>query len=112
MEGHFEQVTLLAAPAEAVFEHLDDFERLGSHMMRSSWMMAGSRMRYELDEARGRGLDARVRLAGSVLGLKLAIEEKVVTYAPPLRKTWQTTGTPRMLILDSYQMGFSLTPSG
>jgi len=109
---HFEQTIMLVARAEAVFERLDDFERLGAHMMRSNWMMAGSRMRYDFDRARGRKLGACVRLSGSILGLKLQIEEQVVEYAPPLRKVWQTIGAPRMLIIDAYRMGFVLTPSG
>ena len=49
--NRFEKSVELAAPATAVFEHLDDFTRLGEHMMRPSWMMAGSRMSYEFDPA-------------------------------------------------------------
>ena len=109
---HFQQSVTLAEQANVVFEHLDDFERLGAHMMRSNGMMAGSRMRYEFDDARGRAEHARVHLRGSVLGFALTIDEEVVERTPPVAKTWQTIGTPRMLVLDAYRMGYVLEPQG
>jgi hypothetical protein len=81
-------------------------------MMRSNWMMAGSSMSYEFDDARGKKLGAYVRLSGSALGIGLEIEERVIEYMPPSRKVWQTTGQPRMVVLDAYRMGFILSPSG
>jgi hypothetical protein len=111
-DRHFEQAVDLRAPVTAVFDYLDDFERLGAHMMRSSWMMAGSAMRYEFDAGRGRKPNARVRLAGSFLGIKLEIDEEVTQYEPPLRKAWSTVGAPRMIILRGYRLGYELTPVG
>src|SRR5262245_28203466 len=107
---HFEQAVELRERAEVVFDHLDDFEQLGAHMMRSSWMMAGSRMSYDFDDARGRKVGAAVRLRGSFLGMRISIDEEVVEHVPPIWKTWETTGSPRMLILSGYRMGFVLTP--
>ena len=108
--NRFEQSVELAAPAPVVFDNLDDFTRLGQHMMRSSWMMAGSRMNYDFDSARGKAVGARVRLQGSFLGIKLIIDEQVDERTPPRTKSWETIGHPRMIVLDSYRMGFSLTP--
>jgi hypothetical protein len=51
----------------------------GVYMMRSSWMMAGSEMRYEFDDARGRARGATVRMLGSFLGLCLQIDEPGVS---------------------------------
>ena len=31
---------------------------------------------------------------------------------PPFRKIWQTVGSPQMLIIASYRLGFDLTPCG
>ncbi len=107
---HFQQSATLAKRADVVFEHLDDFERLGSHMMRSSGMMAGSRMSYEFDGARGRAEHSVVHLRGSVLGFALTIDEEVIERTPPVAKAWQTIGTPRMLVLDAYRMGYVLEP--
>jgi hypothetical protein len=44
-------------------------------MTRSSAMMAGLRMRVVLDERRGKEVDVRIALEGTVLGLRLAVEE-------------------------------------
>lgn len=109
---HFERAVELGAPASVVFDYVDDFAHFGEHMTRSSWMMAGSSMRYEFDDARGRAVGAKVRLGGSVLGVPLEIEECVIGRTPPLNKTWETVGQPRMLVLDAYRMGFEVVPQG
>ena len=106
----FERAVDLPASPEAVFAHLDDFELLGAHMMRGSWMMPGSRMFYALDAAQGRKVHSRVTLTGSVLGLKLEIVEEIIERVPPLSKAWETTGPQRMLVLAGYRMGFELAP--
>ena len=31
-------------------------------------------------------------------------------HEPPLRKTWQTQGEPRLLVIGAYRMGFTITP--
>jgi hypothetical protein len=107
---HYDESIDLGATADLVFGYLDDFEALGAHMTRASWMMAGSRMRYEFDEARGRRVGAHVRLRGSILGVPLDIEERVIERVPPFRKAWQTIGRPRMVVLAHYRMGFSIAP--
>jgi hypothetical protein len=106
---HFEQSANLTAPCDVVFDYLDEFAHFGEHMMRSSWMMAGSSMRYEFDEAHGRAVGARIRLRGAFLGASLEIEQRVAERTPPFSKSWQTTGEPRMLILTGYRMGFALS---
>jgi hypothetical protein len=68
-------------------------------------------MRYEFDADRGRKLNSKVRIVGSFLGIKLQIDEEISQYAPPQRKTWNTVGTPRMIILRSYRLGYELTPT-
>jgi len=108
--SHYEAQATVNAPADLLFEYLDDFEQLGAHMTRSSWMMAGSKMRYEFDDGKGRRLGARVRLLGSFLGLKLEIDERVIDREPARSKAWQTVENPRILILARYRMGFSLRP--
>jgi hypothetical protein len=40
--SHYEEQATVPAPADLLFDYLDDFEQLGAHMTRSSWMMAGS----------------------------------------------------------------------
>ena len=109
---HFESEVELNAPENAVFSYLDDHSRLSAHMSRSSWMMAGSRMAIELDASEGRAVGAMIRLRGRVLGIPLAVEEIVTERNPPLRKVWETTGTPNLLVIGQYRMGFEITPKG
>ncbi len=46
-------VQIKAAP-EVAFEYLDDPHRLSSHMGKSTWMMAGSKMEIKLDDKKDR----------------------------------------------------------
>ena len=109
---HFDSSVVVDAPAEAVFSRLDDQRLLSAHMSQSSWMMAGSRMSLELDASEGRAVGAVIRMSGRVLGIELSLEEVVTERNPPRRKVWQTTGTPRLLVIGHYRMGFELTPRG
>lgn len=96
----------------ALFEHLDDHERLASHMMQSSAMMAGSSMSFRFDNGRGRMLGSRIGMSGKVLGLALEMSETIIERDPPRRKVWQTEGTPRLLVIGAYRMGFDIAPEG
>lgn len=109
---HFVSSIVLNATAEVVFSNLDDHQRLSAHMSQSSWMMAGAHMGIELDAAQGHALGSKMRMSGRVLGIPLVVEEIVTDYAPPLRKYWQTTDEPRLLVIGYYQMGFEITPQG
>jgi len=91
---HYESIGVVRTSAARLFAHLDDHARLASHMSKSSWMMAGGRMDLEWDEARGQQVGSRIRLAGSVLGINLAVDETVIERDPPRRKVWETTGVP------------------
>lgn len=95
---------------EDVFEQLDDPTVLGSHMQKPSAMMLGGTMRYELDEGRGRAVGSVIRMTGTVLGLRLFLEEVVTERSPPFSKTWETRGAIRLLVIGHYRMGFTVTP--
>ena len=112
LPNHFECTVEVSAAADAVFSHLDDHSRLSAHMSNSSWMMAGSRMAVELDAPQGRTVGARIRLSGRVLGIPLCVEEIVTERKPPLRKAWETTGRPQLLVIGPYRMGYEITPEG
>jgi hypothetical protein len=72
--------------------------------------MGGGSMSIELDEARGQAVGSRIRLAGSILGVRLSVESEVVVREPPLRKRWVTVGEPRLLVVGRYEMGFEIAP--
>jgi hypothetical protein len=81
-------------------------------MMQSSAMMAGSSMNFAFDHGRGRMLGSRIGMSGKVLGLLLEVSEIVTEREPPRRKVWQTDGTPRLLVIGAYSMGFDIEPKG
>ena len=65
-------------------------------------------MEIQVDEGRGQQIGSKIRLAGTVCGLRLSVEEIVTERAVPYRKAWKTIGHPRLLIIGHYQMGFAL----
>jgi len=105
-------VVNVAAPAEALFDYLDDQARLGSHMQKPSMMMLGGRMSYGFDEAQGRAVGSVIRMEGNILGGRLSVEEMIVERQPPTRKVWETRGRPNLLVIGAYRMGFEINASG
>jgi hypothetical protein len=98
--------------AQSLFALLDDHRRLAGHMEKPSLMMAGATMRVETDALRGQAVGSVIRVIGRVLGVNLAVEEVVTERVPPLHKTWETRGEPRLLVIGSYRMGFTISPHG
>ena len=96
---HFETQVEIDAPPVEVFDFLDDHRRLSAHMTEPSWQMAGSSMTIVMDTNQGRALGSRITLSGRILGLSLEVEEVVTKYDPPHSKTWETVGTPRLLVI-------------
>ena len=108
MPYHFESTRTLSAPAAVAFAYLDDHTRLAAHMSQSSWMMAGSRMSIETDDADGHATGSVIQIKGRILGLRLSVDEIVTEHSAPDRKVWQTIGTPRLLVVGDYRMGFAI----
>lgn len=69
-------------------------------------------MAIEHDASEGRAVGAIIRLRGQVLGIPLSVEETVTERNPPVRKVWETTGTPNLLVIGQYRMGYEITPKG
>lgn len=109
---HYCKTVEVAATAPALFAELDHHERLADHMMQSSAMMAGQRMRFEFDRDRGRRIGSKITMVGHMLGLDLIVEEVVLDRDPPRTKTWETVGNPQLLVIGSYRMGFTIEPRG
>ena len=111
MPTNFETVVHIAAPATAVFVRLDDQTRLSEHMEQPSAMMGGGSMTYEFDEGRGQAIGSHIKMGGSAFGISLYVDEVVTEREPPRRKTWETVGHPRLLVVGAYRMGFDITPA-
>ena len=109
---HDESSALVSAHPERVFAFIDEPERLSSHMSRSSWRMGGGRMKTILDERRGQSVGSHIRMSGRVLGFELSLDEVVTEREPPTRKSWETVGSPRLLVIGPYRMGFEVALHG
>lgn len=95
---------------ERLFAFADDHARFSSHMSRSSWRMGGGKMEVNVDAGRGQVVGSHIRLSGKVFGIPLSLDEVVSLREPPHRKTWETVGTPRLLVVGPYTMGFEIHP--
>lgn len=107
---HVEGVREIVQPVEQAFAVLDDHMRLTSHMSRRSLATLGGRMDTVVDSGHAQVVGSVIRVHGRVLGIWLSLEEIVVERDPPWRKAWETIGAPRLLVIGSYRMGFSLEP--
>ena len=109
---HEESNAVVRGSAGDVFARLDDQTRLSAHMSKRSWKMGWGKMETVLDSQRGHSVGSHIVLSGRVFGLRLYLDEVVTVREEPFHKTWQTTGSPKLLVIGRYQMGFDLTPDG
>ena len=103
---HHQKEAIIPALQAEVFAYLDDQTRLAAHMEKRSMMMLGGRMTYDFDAGQGRAVGSVIRMGGHFLGLSLVVEEVVTERTPPASKKWETRGPQKLLIIDSYGMGF------
>jgi hypothetical protein len=102
---------VIETPAAAVFAHVDDMANIGGHMTeRSSMLMIGSSLKLELASSQATGVGATYRYSGNVLGVTIDFSEVVTRYVPGREKVWRTVGTPRLLIVDFYEMRVTVDP--
>ena len=102
----------VAADPQRLFAYLDDHRRLAGHMEKPSLMTAGASMHVETDARQGQSVGSVIRMAGRILGVPLSVEEVVIEREPPIRKSWETVGEPRLLVIGAYRMGFTVAPQG
>ena len=109
---HYRSEVDVATDAPSLFAILDDHRRLAAHMEKPSMMMAGATMHVDTDARKGQAVGSLIRVTGRVLGIHLAVDEVVTERVPPLRKTWETRGEPRLLVIGAYRMGFTISAQG
>ena len=107
---HYEESSVIPAIAEKVFAYIDDHNKFSSHMNKSSLMMGGGKMETTVDEGMGQKIGSHILLSGSAFGIKIFLDEVVTSHEPSFRKTWETVGTPKLLIVGSYGMGIDIKP--
>lgn len=111
-ERHHESTAAVPASAFDVFSFIDDHRRLASHMSKSSWMTGGGRMDVTVDDRHGQAIGSHIRLSGRAFGFRVFLDEVVTSHQPPHRKTWETVGTPRLLVVGRYAMGVEIRDGG
>ena len=102
----------VAAAAPQVFGILDNHRRLAAHMEKPSIMMAGATMHGATDTLNGRSVSSLINVRTLILGVNLAGDEVVTERIPPLCKICETQGEPRLLVIGSYLMGFTISDRG
>ena len=107
-ERHSERTVIIPARAADVFAFVDDHKRLASHMDKSSWMTGGGRMEVTIDARHGQAVGSHITMSGRAFGLRLFLDEVVTSHRPPYRKTWETVGTPTLVVIGRYGMGFDI----
>ena len=65
-------------------------------------------MKTLIDEGRGRSIGSHVRMQGKMMGVELLLDEVITERQPPHRKAWETVGPQRLLVIDSYRLGFDI----
>jgi len=107
-ERHYEESVILPTGANEIFPFVDDFSRLSSHMSGPSTMMMGGSMGISFDAGRGQAVGSHVSMKGRVMGIDVFLEEVVTEREPPRHKAWETVGSPRLLVIGGYRLGFDI----
>jgi hypothetical protein len=105
---HFEASAIITGSAESIFAVADEPDLMTRHMSEPSVMMGGGSMRCELDALARKAVGSVIRLTGTGFGFAIALEEVVEERTPPLRKVWATIGTPQLVVIRDYRMGFEI----
>lgn len=104
------RTAVIEATSERVFAHVDDIRNLARHMSgQGSMPMMGSSLALEFVSPEHTGVGATYRYSGRVMGLIIDFSETVAWYVPGREKVWRTIGTPRLIIIDSYEIRSRLT---
>ena len=103
--------TAVRGAASDVFAFLDTHENIAGHMDRPSWAMLGGTMKASLDADAGKREGSVIRIESKVLGIAVSLTEQIVQRVPPRAKQWETFGTPKLIVMGRYRMGFEIVPS-
>lgn len=111
-ERHYEDSKLIPAEASEIFAFIDNHSNFSSHMNKASWMTGGGKMVTSIDAGRGQQIGSHIRMSGKAFGINLSLDEVVIEHEPPRIKTWETVGTPKLLVIDHYRMRVEIKPQG
>ena len=69
-------------------------------------LMLSGRMSYAFDAGEGRAVGSLIQMGGHIPGLSRVVGEVVTERTPPAHNILETRGPQRLLLIDSYVMGF------
>jgi hypothetical protein len=81
-------------------------------MNKSSWMMCGGSMKTIMDAEEGKQLGSHITMDGTVMGMKVSLDEVVTKREPPYKKEWKTVGSPKLIVIGQYVMGVNIVAQG
>ena len=96
---------------ENVFSFMDDVSKTGMHMSENSMMMMGSKLILEQIPGPSKGIGATFHWYGKVMRMPVDITETVTTWRENREKVWETTGTPKIILLGWYRMILKTEPA-
>ncbi len=110
MPRHYEESIVVDSSPEELFVFVDNHKQFSSHMGKSSWMMGGGHMETTVDAGNGQKAGSHICMSGTAFGMKLFLDEVVTQYEPPYKKAWETVGSPELIVIGHYGMGFEIKP--
>ena len=75
-------------------------------------MMLASRMPINVDADGGNEVGSKISMQGRIMGIPRSLKEVITERQVPVREIWKTIGTPKLLIMAHYRMGFDVAPRG
>ena len=105
----YEETVLVNASSQEIFDYVDNHLNFSSHMNKSNLMMGGGMMKTELDSGKGKVVGSHIKMSGNVFWINIFLDEVVTEHTSPSKKTWKTVGTPHLLVIGEYEMGFEIT---
>lgn len=107
---HYEESKVISAPPKEVFEFVDNPLNLSKHMEEPKPEMLWGWMKNTPDEKGGREVGSVMKVNGNVLGINIALVEKVIQREVPFNKAWQTFNGINLMVIGHYTMGFEIEP--
>jgi len=82
METKSKSIRINSTP-EKIFAQMDDFSKTGMHMIESSMMMMGSKLKLEQLSINSTGVGAKYRWYGKMMGMTMDFSETVTKWQSP-----------------------------
>ncbi len=101
---------IINANPEQVFAFMDDIENTGMHMTNTNAPLMGGKIKIHWLSENKTGLGAKYKWLGNVMGMKMDFTVEVTKWTQGKVKIWETTGNPKMIVLEWFRMFLLLSP--